>query len=78
MKPIMNGIMKLNELCFIVLILSVISIMGCKEKIAGLDEAKVKSTEYTSVEVSPVVVSNDPIPIYSIGKVGIEEEVKFF
>ena len=76
MKPIMNGIMKLNELCFIVLILSVISIMGCKEKIAGLDEAKVKSTEYTSVEVSPVVVSNDPIPIYSIGKVGIEEEVK--
>jgi len=58
------------------IIVLMVPCMGCKEKIADLDESKTTDVDYTLVKVQDVEISNEPIPIYSIGKVGSDEEIK--
>ena len=54
----------------------ILALCSCKEKLEHLDTSKVKIKDYTLVEVANVEISNDPIPIFSIGKVASDEEVK--
>jgi len=50
--------------------------MSCKEKLEELETISNISYDYTIVEVANVIISNDPIPIYAIGKVASDKEVK--
>lgn len=58
------------------LVILMVTSQGCKEKIADLDESKTADVDYTLVRAVPVEISNEPIPIYSIGKVGSDEKIK--
>ena len=71
-----NKMIRTNQFFFVLIVIGLTAATACKEEIPGLDEAKVTNTDYTLVEVENIDISNDPIPIYSIGKVGTEEEVK--
>ncbi len=58
------------------LIMLTFVLSNCKEKIAEVESASQEIRNYTIVEVADVEISNDPIPIYAIGHVASDEEVK--
>ena len=72
----MNSLFNFKAFGFMTIIIGTLQFTSCKEKIEGLDEAKIKNDEFTTVEVKNIKISNEPIPIYSIGKICTEEEVK--
>lgn len=58
------------------LIMLTFVLSNCKEKIAEVESASQEILNYTIVEVADVEISNDPIPVYAIGHVASDEEVK--
>ena len=61
---------------YILLFTIILLTASCKKEIAALKTAKSALT-YTLVEVVPLVSSNEPITINSIGHVSSDKELKF-
>lgn len=64
-----------HRLLFLPLILLIFMNFSCKETLEDID-AKTEQRNYTVVETAPVEISNDAIPIFSIGKAASDKEVK--
>jgi RND family efflux transporter MFP subunit len=62
----------ITSIFFITLFLFV----ACKETIEEMESASLETQENTIVEVQNVELTNDPIPIFAIGRFGSDEEVK--
>jgi len=59
-----------------ILLFLLLTCIGCKETIDNTDSAEESVSNQTLVETQKVEVSNDPIPLHSIGTVASDKDIK--